>query len=215
MPDCLGDLLVDDELGHGVWNLLEQDGTETAVESTDTFSSRDLAEATNQTGGEGGLGDQSNTGGLERAEGDVGEEFGEGGGGKVDGRSVVGGGLYSEEVDGLCLEEFITSELEGTLQEVTCEGRTNAGQESTSTLICDDLSETTDETTVVCDGIELDSGLDAGSRSAHVRLDRSETYTSTGVRAPWVTEQHTAPAKACDCQRIVGHLCAGGLTNLL
>jgi hypothetical protein len=25
---------------------------------------------------------------------------------------------------------------------------------------------------------------------------RQETYTSTGVRAPWVTEQQTAPAKA-------------------
>ena len=25
---------------------------------------------------------------------------------------------------------------------------------------------------------------------------KGETYTSTGVRAPWVTEQQTAPAKA-------------------
>ena len=58
------------------------------------------------------------------------------------------------------LEELVTSELESTLQEVTGEGWANTSQKSTCTLILDDLSEATDETSVVCDGVKLDSGLD-------------------------------------------------------
>ena len=60
----------------------------------------------------------------------------------------------------MLLEEFITSELEGALEEVTCKGWADTCQESTCALLCDDLTETSDQTSVVCDGVELDSGLD-------------------------------------------------------
>jgi hypothetical protein len=96
------------------------------------------------------------------------------------------------------------------LEEVSGSGGTETGQQRTSTLIGDDLAETPNETLVVCDGIELYSGLDAVIAGPVSKLSsgalpiptssaanhRRKTYTSTGVRPPWVTEQHTAPARA-------------------
>lgn len=144
------------------WNLLlEENGSETGVEGTDTLVLEHLGEATNETVGVGGLGDETDTGGLERAEGNVGEELGGSRGSQVDGSSVVGGSLLAKSVDELGLEELVTTELEGTLQEVTGKGRAGTSQESASALILDDLTETTDKTTVVGNRVELDTGLDA------------------------------------------------------
>ena len=180
LVDGLNDLLVHDELGHGVWDpvgslvsglwemgcwedvLLEQEGTEAGVERADTLSLEHLAEATDQAVGVGGLGNETDTGSLKRAEGDIGEELGARGGGEVDGGAVVGGSLVADEADGLLLEELVTSELEGALEEVTGEGWAETGQESTSALLCDDLAESTDQAAVVGCWVELDSGLDAG-----------------------------------------------------
>lgn len=61
------------------------------------------------------------------------------------------------------LEELVTTELERALEEVASEGGTDTGQQSTGTLILDNLAEATDEASVVGDGVELDSGLDAES----------------------------------------------------
>ena len=150
--------------------LLEADGAETGVEGTDTLVLHHLAEARDETRGIGGLRDETDTGGLEGAQGNIGEELGERGRGEVDGGAVVGGSLVAEEVDGLLLEELVTTELQGALEEVTGEGRTDTGQEGTGTLILDNLAEATDEAAVVGNGVELDTGLDAvfggGSRSA-------------------------------------------------
>jgi hypothetical protein len=143
------------------YSLLEENWTETGVEGTDTLVLQHLGETTNETVGVGWLRNETDTGGLEWAEGNVGEELSEGGGGQVDGSAVVGSVLVTNEVDGLLLEKLITSELEGTLEEVTGKGWTGTGQESTSTLIGDDLLEATDETSVVGGWVKLDSGLDA------------------------------------------------------
>lgn len=141
--------------------LLEEHGAETRVETAETLSLCDLGETRNETGSEGGLGDETNTGGLERAEGDIGEELSEGRGDEVDSGAVLDSVLVANHGDGLLLEELVTTELESTLEEVTSEGRANTGQESASTLVLNDLAETTNETAVVGDGVKLDSGLDA------------------------------------------------------
>lgn len=99
--------------------LLEEHGAETRVESADTLVLEDLAEAADETAGELGLGDETDTGGLQGAQGDIGEELSSGRRGEVDSGAVVGGGLQAELVDPLLLEELVTTELEGTLQEVT------------------------------------------------------------------------------------------------
>ena len=141
--------------------LLEQDGSESRVEGSETLLLEDTAETAQETGSEGRLGHKTDTGGLERAEGNVGHELGAGRGSEVDSGTVVSSGLVAELVDGLLLEELVTSELEGTLEEVTGSGRTEASQESASTLLLNDLLETTDHTTVVGGGVELNAGLDA------------------------------------------------------
>lgn len=141
--------------------LLEQNGAETSVEGTNTLALQHLAETADQTTSVGRLGDETDTGGLKRTEGNVGEELGAGGGGQVDTSAVVGGVLVADQVDGLLLEELVTTELEGTLEEVASGGRAETGQKGTSALILDDLLEATDQTAVVGDGVELDTGLDA------------------------------------------------------
>jgi len=141
--------------------LLEQDGAESGVEGTDTLLLGDTAETTHQAVGEGRLRDETDTGSLKRAQGNVGHELSGGGGGEVDSGTVVGSGLVAELVDSLLLEELVTTELEGTLEEVTSSGRTETSQESASTLLLDDLTETTDHTTVVGGRVKLDTGLDA------------------------------------------------------
>ena len=187
--------------------LLEQKGTKTTVEGGEALLLEDATEARDKAGSEGGLGDQTNTGGLQGAEGEISEELGAGGGGEVDGGAVVGSGLVAEEANGLLLEELVTTELQGTLEEVTSEGRAGTSEESASALVLDDLLEAADEAAVVGLGVELDAGLDAVMRvsvkCAHELYHRMcamgfarRTYTSTGVRPPWVSEQQTAPAKA-------------------
>ena len=141
--------------------LLEQDRSETSVEGSDTLVLQHLAEAADEAVGIGGLGNETDTGRLERAESYIGEELGDGSRRQVHGSAVVGSGLVSEVVDGLLLEQLITSELESALQEVTCGCWAEARQQRTGTLFRDHLAETTDQASVVCDGVELDSCLDA------------------------------------------------------
>jgi len=184
--------------------LLEEDGTEARVESTETLRLVDLAETTDKTGSKGRLRHETDTGGLEGAESNVGEELGACRRGEVDGGTVVDGVLVTDERDGLLLEEFVTTELEGALEEVTSKGWAGTGQKSTGALLGNDLTEATDETAVVRDGVKLDPGLDTvccGQRQRSITAcfddsNKPKTHTSTGVRPPWVTEQQTAPARA-------------------
>lgn len=142
--------------------LLEQDRAETRVESTNALVLQNLAKATDKTVGEVGLGDETDTGSLKRAEGDISEELGRGGRGEVDGGAVLRGCLIAEEIDALLLEELISTELEGALKEVAGSGGTETRPDSAGTLIGDNLPEAADETAVVRYGVELNSRLDAG-----------------------------------------------------
>jgi hypothetical protein len=141
--------------------LLEQDGSETSVERTNTLVLEHLGESTNQAIGVGRLRHQTDTGSLKRAQRNISKELGERGRGEVDGSAVVGGGLVANPVDGLLLEQLVSSELERTLQEVSRGGGTETGQEGTGTLVGDDLLDTAEETAVIGGRVELDSGLDA------------------------------------------------------
>lgn len=141
--------------------LLEANGAETRVESTDTLVLGHLGETRDQTASVGGLRYQTDTGSLKRAQGDVGKELGAGGGSEVDGSAVLDSVLVAEEGDGLLLEEFVTAELEGTLEEVTSEGWASTSEERASALLLDDLAEATDQATVVGGWVKLDTGLDA------------------------------------------------------
>jgi len=144
--------------------LLEEDGSEAGVESTNTFRLEHLAEAADETAGICRLRDETDAGGLERAEGDISEELGGGRRGEVDACPVVGGILVAELVDELLLKELVATELEGTLEEVAGEGRADTSEKRAGALALDDLPETADHAIVVRDGVELDTCLDATSR---------------------------------------------------
>lgn len=141
--------------------LLEQDGAESGVEGANTLLLQDLGETTDQAVGESGLRHQSDTGSLERAEGDVGDELGARGRSEVDSSAVVDSVLVADQVDAALLEELVSTELEGTLEEVTGKGGTETSQESAGTLLGDDLTETANEALVVGGRVELDPRLDA------------------------------------------------------
>lgn len=157
-------LLEDDlhggELGHVVRDLLEQDGTETGVESTETLLAGDAEESGGETVGESGLRNETDTGSLEGTKGDIGEELGNGGSTKVDSHAVVDGGLVVHLRNENLLEEFVTTELESTLKEVTEDSGAETGKEGTGTFLGNDLTETADHTLVVDGGLKLDTGLD-------------------------------------------------------
>jgi hypothetical protein len=56
------------------------------------------------------------------------------------------------------------------LEEIACSGGTEAGQESTRTLLRDHLADAAEEAPVVCDGVELDSCLDAVWKCSLVKM---------------------------------------------
>ncbi|KAH9821981.1 hypothetical protein Tdes44962_MAKER04878 [Teratosphaeria destructans] len=141
--------------------LLEEDRTETTVETTQTLRLGNLAKTTQQAIGEARLGHETDAGSLKRAEGNVGEELGKRGGTEVDSGAVLAGGFVPEQRDGLLLEELVAAEFERALQEVAGEGWAGTGQEGAGALVLDDLADAADQTAVVGDGIELDAGLDA------------------------------------------------------
>jgi hypothetical protein len=175
--------------------LLEENGSETRVEGTNTLILENLAEAANQAIGEIGLRHKTDTGGLEGAKCNVGEELGGSGRSEVDGRPVVGGSLVAELVDARLLEELVSSKLEGALEEVTGKGRSDTRPDSAEAFFGDDLTETTNEAAVVGDWVELYSCLDAVKRAMLVpsclkvpetllrcrRVEREDKFPGIGV----------------------------------
>lgn len=141
--------------------LFEQDRTKTGVESANTFSLHNLAKTAKKTASECGFRHKTNTGSLKRTKSDVGEEFSGSGRSQVDRSTIVRGSLVTKVIDRLLLEEFITSKLEGTLEEVAGGSRAKTSEQGASTFIGNDLAETTNETAVVCDRIQLNTGFDA------------------------------------------------------
>ena len=77
----------------------------------------------------------------------------------------------------MLLEEFITSKLECALKEVTSESRADASQESTCALSLNDFSETSYQASIVCDGVELNSGLNTAYRQDAVARTKCEGET--------------------------------------
>jgi hypothetical protein len=91
----------------------------------------------------------------------VGNNLGATGRDEVDSSAVLSGVVIADEVDGLLLEELVSSELQRALDEVAGDGGAEAGEESTSTLVLDDLAEAADHAPVVGGRVELDARLDA------------------------------------------------------
>lgn len=182
--------------------LLEEDGAKSGVKSAHSLILEDLSETTNQAVSKARRGNQADTRCLKGAQRDRSKELGAGGRHGVDGGAVLPRLLDAQEVDGLLLEELVAAELEGALDEVAREGRAEARQEGAGALVLDHLPEPADHAAVVRGRVQLDLGLDALADVSEwfyfvwLEADGGSTDTSTGVKAPCVTEQPRAPARA-------------------
>jgi hypothetical protein len=143
--------------------LLEENGSESGIESTNAFVLGNLTKATQKTAGKSWLRYKSNAGSLKGAERNVSKELSHGGRCEVDGSTVLGCRFVTEEVYELLFEQFVTSKLEGALKEVTGGGRAETSEKCTSTLIGDYLPETTNHAIIVRGRVELNASLDAVS----------------------------------------------------
>lgn len=176
----LGGALEDEELGDVVWDLLEQDWGETVVERADTFFLQDSGETANETVGKTWLGHKSDSGGLERAQRNVGDELSNSGRTHVHGVLVVASSVVAQQVDELLLEHLVTTELERTLDRVAEKCRTETGQQRTRAFLTNNLLERGNHALVVNRGLELDSRLDDVDR--HQRTVRGAAADGAGER---------------------------------
>ena len=120
------DVLEGGELDHGVGDLTAPERNHSLPERLDTLSGSDFLHSGSELGGEVSLnrrGLNTDLGGLHRAEEDIGEELSRSRSGQVDGVLPVLGGLLSHHIGVDVLEDFITTELEETLEGVTDHGR--------------------------------------------------------------------------------------------
>jgi hypothetical protein len=112
---AVSSLALHGELGHGVGDLLHQNGAEAGVEALDqALLGEQLGGTAHEATGEGGLGHEADTGGLQGAQEDISDELGHGGRRQVDGSLVVPGLLVTKILGELHLEELHTTELEPT-----------------------------------------------------------------------------------------------------
>lgn len=154
------DNLVHAEFGHGVRNLLEQDGSESnknesekkgragkggenvpSVESTNTFFPGKTGESAHQAGRKVGLGDHSDTGSLKGAKRDICEELCDTGSTEVDDGAVIPSGIKTDDINRGLFPEFVTTEFECALEGVSECGGTKTGEEGTCAFCSDNLTE--------------------------------------------------------------------------
>lgn len=160
LVDHLSGFTLNGELSHGVGNLLEEDGDESRVESVDeTVLGHDSLGTSTHTVGEVGLRDKSDSAGFVGAKEDISDALSHGGRGKVDLVSVFPGGFISVLGAEHGLEVLDSTELEPSLDEVSLHGGSETSEESTGTLVGNDVSTAGKETGVGL-GVKLDSGLD-------------------------------------------------------
>lgn len=108
---------------------------------------------------------------------------------------LVTGGTY-EDVDRLLLEQLVTSELEGSLEEIASSGRSEASEESAGTLALDDLLEAANEALVVLERVELDTcfyareGEDVSDGTPTQPILQTEKQPSSSFESP-----HSSPPR--------------------
>lgn len=100
------------ELGHGVRNLLQQDGSEAGVEALEnSFLLQKPGSSGEKAVGEGRIGNQTDSGGFKRAQEDVGDELSDGRSAEVDSSSVVPRSFFAKGICKLDFEELDSSEF--------------------------------------------------------------------------------------------------------
>ncbi len=138
-----------DEFGASVRDLLGQDGSETRVETSNSFRGGHFLESIQQSRAEFGVRDGSDTDGLERTQEDIGNGFGSGRCSNVNSGLVFPSLLFSEGSSGLNLEVLDSTKFEPSLNKVSDGGSTETRRECGNTFFGNDCAETSDQSGVV------------------------------------------------------------------
>lgn len=142
LVDGFGGGTLNGELGHCVRNLLQQDWAKTRVKATDdAFLRGELAGTVDETLCEGWVGDETDPGCFERAQEDVGNEFGHGGRCQVDRGLELPCTCLSKVIHKVNLEKLDTSELEPALDKVSDHGWAETSGKRANTFGGNDLTE--------------------------------------------------------------------------
>ena len=180
------------EFGHGVGDLLEKDGAKTSVKSTNSILGKHFTEAVSQSAAEVRVRDGANSDSLKRAEEDVSDGLSSGSGSKVNRGLHLPSLLLSETPGGIDLEKLDSAKLEETLDEVSPAGGAKASEESSGSLLTDDLLESTDQALVVLGRVKLDTSLDHINRGqGSVSDTAADTSSQTSLQI--VTEVKAVP----------------------
>ena len=147
------------ELGHGVRDLLEEDGHQAGVPSHDALALNQRPHGREGALGERGVRDLTDARGLQGAEEDVGNELGAGRGPKHDGGPHVPSLLVAQGLGELDLEELVAAELEPALHEVAGGRGPQARGQHTGALLSDHLAADAQKASRVLHGVQLDAGL--------------------------------------------------------
>lgn len=202
----------------GISLLFEQYWPKPGIKGSKALILKDLSKPAKQTASESRFGHETNACRFEGAEGDVGKKFCCGRRGKVDSRSILRGGLITKHVNALLLEKLIPSKFKGALEKVSSSRGTKPSPNCTGSFTSNHLPKSPYQTSVVLHRVKLNSSFDTSTRCVskiclikkNYQFDLEisvglnyvpipvarDTYTSTGVSAPCVIEQHTAPASA-------------------
>jgi len=172
------DLLEEVELGHSVWDLQRPMISEISEAPKRHICQAYLTRPEGDKGTEGepgfgrgsphlresgahgdwegtsGAGLDFNLGHFPRAKSNIGEELSRGGTSQPDGTLVLFAGLLAGEVHVVIFEDLVETVLEGTLERVANQGRSEAFPSTGDTLLGNDGSETGDET-LVLGGVDL------------------------------------------------------------
>ena len=149
LVDVVSSISLHDELSASVRNLLGKDRNKTSVESTNSLGLGNLLETVNKTVAELRIRDGTDTDSLQRTEEDISDKFSAGSRYHVDTGLVVPCTLGSEGRGSLDLEEFDSTELEPSLDEVSESGGSQTSGQSHGSLLSNDLTESSDQTLVV------------------------------------------------------------------
>ena len=150
---------LDRELGHGVWDLLEEDRHKPCVPAHDALPLDQCLHGREGAFREGGVGDLSNAGSLQRAKEDVSDELRAGRGSQHDRSPHVPCLLVSEGFGELDFEELVATELEPALHEVAGRRGPKPRGQHTRTLLGHNLAPDAQEPTLVLHWVQLDAGL--------------------------------------------------------
>jgi len=103
------------ELHHGVGDLSHPQGNQTLVEGIDALILQHLGHSLAEVVGESGNGLDLDLGGLERRQGDIGEELGRSGSSQIQRGAVEVGILLTNDIGVLHFEQLVQTELAQTL----------------------------------------------------------------------------------------------------